>query len=611
MDFGRDPYTKWCRVFDSPDAPLVRVRWFFSDAPCIESPSAINNRVFDPNREWEDVTIGELADWEADYRSDYKRRFPALQFGDHICHPEWLANGEPWPVPDSLPPTEYGAGSIPTCCDAMCEFDDCLSTEVNAKPASYAIQYATPAKDATDTTPCKREAVYVDYVAGGGDSPAAQWAYCPLGRLTDPVWSNTVVCSPALVPESRTDRFKIDGDNEYTLTQDATGQTITTKHLGVTGTLTLKRSGDQIELCGTNLVICADLMPGGVIPTFDQPVPAGTDVLTATLLTASDNVLQASAAGTGVVLPGGSFGVWSTISVNNPNGLLTRRVYAGYGGAKFYGENGAGPIDYVDLAAGEVIVVRQTNPGRWTILARYNWFVPSPPAPAGTVTSVAVTAPASGISVSGSPITAAGTFVFVLTDDLAALEALSGTNTIYYRSGVSTWSAVTVGSGLSFTGGTLASTVIPGGAYVKLSDTKPAGTQAGVSVAGIQTRTLNTEDSDATGICTLASNQFTLAAGTYRIKAVVPAFSVQRHVAALYNATAGAYLLTGTSQYIGNPDYGNTYSEITGRFTVAAGQALEIRHETQLAVSPHGLGTYGSAATFASVYTVVELWRES
>jgi hypothetical protein len=38
---------------------------------------------------------------------------------------------------------------------------------------------------------------------------------------------------------------------------------------------------------------------------------------------------------------------------------------------------------------------------------------------------------------------------------LAALEALAGTNTIYYRSGTDTWSAVTIGGLLSFSGGTL------------------------------------------------------------------------------------------------------------------------------------------------------------
>lgn len=40
--------------------------------------------------------------------------------------------------------------------------------------------------------------------------------------------------------------------------------------------------------------------------------------------------------------------------------------------------------------------------------------------------------------------------------DLTALAALSGTDTIYYRSAADTWTPVTIGSGLNFTAGTLA-----------------------------------------------------------------------------------------------------------------------------------------------------------
>lgn len=76
----------------------------------------------------------------------------------------------------------------------------------------------------------------------------------------------------------------------------------------------------------------------------------------------------------------------------------------------------------------------------------------------GTVTSVNLTAPAAGITVSGGPITSSGSITLALADDLAALESLSGTNTIYYRSAASTWTAVTIGSGLSFSGGNLTST---------------------------------------------------------------------------------------------------------------------------------------------------------
>lgn len=48
-----------------------------------------------------------------------------------------------------------------------------------------------------------------------------------------------------------------------------------------------------------------------------------------------------------------------------------------------------------------------------------------------------------------------GTNVQAYDADLAALAALSGTNTIYYRSAANTWTAVTIGGLLSFSGGTL------------------------------------------------------------------------------------------------------------------------------------------------------------
>lgn len=84
----------------------------------------------------------------------------------------------------------------------------------------------------------------------------------------------------------------------------------------------------------------------------------------------------------------------------------------------------------------------------------------------GTVTSVNLTAPAAGITVSGGPITTSGSITLSLADDLASLEALSGTNTIYYRSGVSTWTAVTIGANMTFVGGTLDSIGGGGGGSV-------------------------------------------------------------------------------------------------------------------------------------------------
>ncbi|MFO0202785.1 MAG: hypothetical protein ACK528_06600 [Alphaproteobacteria bacterium] len=51
---------------------------------------------------------------------------------------------------------------------------------------------------------------------------------------------------------------------------------------------------------------------------------------------------------------------------------------------------------------------------------------------------------------------AAATTYQPLDGDLTALAALTGTNNIYYRSAANTWSSVTIGTGLTFTSGTLA-----------------------------------------------------------------------------------------------------------------------------------------------------------
>jgi hypothetical protein len=68
----------------------------------------------------------------------------------------------------------------------------------------------------------------------------------------------------------------------------------------------------------------------------------------------------------------------------------------------------------------------------------------------GTVTSITATAPAAGFTISGSPITTAGTMTFTLANDLAAVEGIS-TLGIAVRTGVETWATRTLvaGSGIS------------------------------------------------------------------------------------------------------------------------------------------------------------------
>ena len=71
-------------------------------------------------------------------------------------------------------------------------------------------------------------------------------------------------------------------------------------------------------------------------------------------------------------------------------------------------------------------------------------------------------------------------------------------------------------------------------AYVLVQDQKSSGTEGGGCTAGTwKTRDLNTEVADTASIASLASNQITLSAGTYRVRANAPGFHVDRHKARL------------------------------------------------------------------------------
>lgn len=75
-------------------------------------------------------------------------------------------------------------------------------------------------------------------------------------------------------------------------------------------------------------------------------------------------------------------------------------------------------------------------------------------APGTVVTSVAATAPAAGIGISGSPITTTGTLTFSLANDLAAVEGLSSTG-MAARTSTDTWTTrtITAGTGVSVSNG--------------------------------------------------------------------------------------------------------------------------------------------------------------
>lgn len=158
--------------------------------------------------------------------------------------------------------------------------------------------------------------------------------------------------------------------------------------------------------------------------------------------------------------------------------------------------------------------------------------------------------------------------------------------------------------------GDQARTAIGNQHYILLRDEKGATTEGGSNTGGsYQTRTLNTEVTDTGGHCTLSSNQFTLTAGTYHIRARVPGYRCGRHQARLRNVTDSTTVIQGTPAYSENATNVQGWCFIEGRFTIAASKALEIQHYTTTSVTSQGWGLYGDG-TNTSVYTVVELEKE-
>jgi hypothetical protein len=148
-----------------------------------------------------------------------------------------------------------------------------------------------------------------------------------------------------------------------------------------------------------------------------------------------------------------------------------------------------------------------------------------------------------------------------------------------------------------------------GGDYLKYEDQKAQNTSGGTFTSGSwQTRVINTEVSDVGGHGTLASNQITLAAGTYIIRASAPAFATNRHQARLQNVTDATTVLVGTSEHTDTQGDGNqSRSWVQGRFTIGASKALEIQHQCQGTRPTFGFGVESNFTT--EVYTVVELWK--
>jgi hypothetical protein len=138
---------------------------------------------------------------------------------------------------------------------------------------------------------------------------------------------------------------------------------------------------------------------------------------------------------------------------------------------------------------------------------------------------------------------------------------------------------------------------------IYVTEEKASGAIGNNSIAGTQTRTLNTVKANTIGGASLASNQVTLPIGTYKYRGSVPSYNTGGNAGFLYNVTTSAYIGIGTSENTGSAT-GSTRSLLSGIITLTAATVLEVRHFTTNVGPNYGLG-YPATSGQVEVYTEI------
>ena len=146
--------------------------------------------------------------------------------------------------------------------------------------------------------------------------------------------------------------------------------------------------------------------------------------------------------------------------------------------------------------------------------------------------------------------------------------------------------------------------------YAIIADQQVSGTAGGTFTTGAwRTRDLNTEIADPDGIVSIASDQFTLAAGSYLIKWAAPAYQVKSHQTRLYNVTDAAEVEVGGTSWVMNTDSVQTMSGGAARTVITGSKAFTIEHQCEYTAATYGLGLNSAFGTVQ--FTLVEIFKEA
>ena len=142
-----------------------------------------------------------------------------------------------------------------------------------------------------------------------------------------------------------------------------------------------------------------------------------------------------------------------------------------------------------------------------------------------------------------------------------------------------------------------------------LNDTKATTVAGGTFTNGAwQDRVLNTEQYMGISGASLAANVITLPTGTYKVKAICPAYWVHSHQARLYNVTDATVAVLGTSASTSTNTTPVTSSFVKGVFTIAAEKTFKIQHRCE---NTKGTDGFGISNDFGldEIYTVAKFTK--
>jgi len=198
-------------------------------------------------------------------------------------------------------------------------------------------------------------------------------------------------------------------------------------------------------------------------------------------------------------------------------------------------------------------------------------------------------------------ITNLGAGVCTITAGTATVNTSASLALAQYESGTLDFTSASAAIFIKGAGASAGST------YAIFRDEKTSGTAGGTFTTGAwRTRDLQTTQINQITGASLASNQITLAAGTYRVTAFAPANSVNYHTARLYNITDSSITILGTAMYSDAATAAaQNQSIVEGIFTIAGSKVFELQHYATETRSTYGFGL--AASISANIFTVVSI----